>query len=62
MILDVLLGIVGAVVGGWVTHMFGYAGVTTLNIYSAIIAVLGAVVFLLLYHAVRRNVIGRRIL
>lgn len=62
MILDVLLGIVGAVIGGWATHMLGYAGVTTLNIYSVIVSVLGAVVFLLVYHAVRRNVIGRRIL
>lgn len=62
MILDILLGIVGAVVGGWITHTFGYAGVTTLNIYSVIVATIGAIVFLVLYHAVRRGVIGRRIL
>jgi len=60
MILDILLGIVGAVVGGWLTHTFGYAGVSTLNIYSVVIATIGAVIFLLLYHAVRRSVIGRR--
>jgi len=63
MILDVLLGIVGAVIGGWVTHLLGYGGgVASLNIYSVIISTLGAVIFLMLYHAVRRNVIGRRIL
>ena len=62
MVLEVLLGIVGAIVGGWLAHLLGYAGVTTLNVYSLIVATLGAVVFLLVYHAIRRNVIGRRIL
>jgi uncharacterized membrane protein YeaQ/YmgE (transglycosylase-associated protein family) len=62
MILDILLGIVGAVVGGWLFHLLGYAGVTQLNLYSLIVAVAGAVVFLLVYHAIRRGVIGRRIL
>src|SRR4051794_2370194 len=33
MVLDVLLGIVGAVVGGWLAHLLGYAGVTALNVY-----------------------------
>ena len=32
MILDILLGIVGAVVGGWITHTLGYAGVTSISI------------------------------
>ncbi|HKD05612.1 MAG TPA: GlsB/YeaQ/YmgE family stress response membrane protein [Bryobacteraceae bacterium] len=62
MILDILLGIVGAVIGGWITHMLGYAGVTTLNLSSVIVATAGAVVFLWVYHAVRRSVVGRRIL
>jgi uncharacterized membrane protein YeaQ/YmgE (transglycosylase-associated protein family) len=61
MVLDVLLGIVGAVIGGWGVHMLGYAGVTRLNIYSIVVATLGAVVFLFVYHAIRRNVVGRRI-
>ena len=61
MVLDILLGIVGAVVGGWLAHLLGYAGVSTLNIYSLIVATLGAVVFLFIYHAIRRNVIGRRV-
>src|ERR1700687_3272039 len=62
MVLDVLLGIVGAVVGGWLAHLLGYAGVAELNLYSLLVATLGAVIFLFIYHAIRRNVIGRRIL
>ena len=62
MVLDVLLGIVGATVGGWVFHLFGAAGVTQLNLYSLVVAVIGAVGFLLVYHAIRRGVVGRRLL
>jgi uncharacterized membrane protein YeaQ/YmgE (transglycosylase-associated protein family) len=62
MVLDILLGIVGAIVGGWVFRMFGAAGVTHLNLYSLIVAVVGAVLFLVIYHGIRRNVVGRRIL
>ena len=62
MVLDILLGIVGAIIGGWIAHLAGFAGITRLNLYSVIIAACGAMVFLLLYHAIRRNVIGRRIL
>jgi uncharacterized membrane protein YeaQ/YmgE (transglycosylase-associated protein family) len=61
MVLDILLGIVGAVVGGWVAHLLGFAGVARLNLYGIVIATIGAVLLLLMYHAVRRNVIGRRI-
>ena len=52
--LDIILGIVGAVVGGWLFARFGAAGVSGLNLYSLLVAVVGAVVVLLLYHAVRR--------
>jgi uncharacterized membrane protein YeaQ/YmgE (transglycosylase-associated protein family) len=62
MVLDILLGIVGAVVGGWVAHLLGMAGVSQLNIYSLVIATAGSIEFLFIYHVVRRNVIGRRIL
>ena len=55
-ILDIALGVVGAVVGGWLFRLFGMSGVTGLNIYSLIVAVVGAVVFLLAYHAIRRAV------
>ena len=62
MILDILLGIVGAVVGGWLAHLLGYAGVSQLDLYGIMVATLGAVVFLFVYHAIRRSVIGRRVL
>jgi uncharacterized membrane protein YeaQ/YmgE (transglycosylase-associated protein family) len=62
MILDILLGIVGAIVGGWLAYMFGLAGVTRLDIHSLLVATVGSVLFLFVYHAIRRNVIGRRIL
>lgn len=52
--LDVILGIIGGVVGGWIAHFFGMAGVSGLNIYSLIVAVIGAIVVLLIYHAIKR--------
>jgi uncharacterized membrane protein YeaQ/YmgE (transglycosylase-associated protein family) len=54
LILDILLGIVGALLGGWLFNAFGASGVTGLNLYSLLVAVLGSVVLLVLYHAVRR--------
>lgn len=53
-IVDILLGIVGAVFGGWLFNRFGAAGVTGLNLYSLLVAVVGSVVFLVIYHAIRR--------
>src|SRR3954465_9234612 len=52
-IVDILLGIVGAVLGGWLFNRFGAAGVTGLNLYSLLVAVVGSVVFLVIYHAIR---------
>jgi len=52
--LDILLGIVGAVIGGWVFSRFGAAGVTGVNLYSILVAVVGSIIFLLVYHTVRR--------
>jgi uncharacterized membrane protein YeaQ/YmgE (transglycosylase-associated protein family) len=54
-ILDVLLGIAGAVVGGWLFHAFGMRGVTGLNLYSMVVATIGAAVFLVVYHALFRG-------
>ena len=51
-ILDIVLGVVGAVVGGWLFSVFGMSGVSGLNIYSLAVAVVGAVVVLIGYHAV----------
>ena len=39
LIRDLILGIVGAIVGGWIFSLFGQAGVTGLNIYSLVVAV-----------------------
>ena len=54
-VLDIALGIVGAVIGGWLFSLFGMRGVTGVNIYSLIVAIVGAVVFLAVYHAIRRR-------
>jgi uncharacterized membrane protein YeaQ/YmgE (transglycosylase-associated protein family) len=54
--LDIILGIVGAVVGGWLFSAFGMSRVTGLNIYSLLVAIVGAVVVLFVYHALT----GRR--
>jgi uncharacterized membrane protein YeaQ/YmgE (transglycosylase-associated protein family) len=53
--LDIVLGIVGAVVGGYLFQTFGMSGVTGVNVYSVLIAVVGAVVVLFVYHAVLRR-------
>jgi uncharacterized membrane protein YeaQ/YmgE (transglycosylase-associated protein family) len=58
LLMDIVLGVVGALVGGFVFSMFGATGVTGFNIYSMLVAVVGAVVVLWLYHAL----IGRRAL
>ena len=52
--LDIVLGIVGAIVGGWLFSMFGAHGVTGLNLYSFGVAIVGAVVVLVVFHAIRR--------
>jgi uncharacterized membrane protein YeaQ/YmgE (transglycosylase-associated protein family) len=54
-LLDIVLGVVGAVVGGFVFQTFGMAGVTGLNIYSILVAAVGAIVFLVIYHAIFRG-------
>jgi uncharacterized membrane protein YeaQ/YmgE (transglycosylase-associated protein family) len=56
LILDIVLGIVGAIAGGWLFQMFGASGVTGLNLYSLVVAIVGAVVVLVVYHAIRRAV------
>ena len=56
MLVDTLLGVVGAIVGGWLFSMFGASRVTGLNLYSLLVAVVGAVLVLFIYHGVRRSV------
>lgn len=52
---DIILGIVGAVVGGLVAHLLGFQGIQRLSIYSILIATLGAVIVLIIYHAIIGN-------
>jgi uncharacterized membrane protein YeaQ/YmgE (transglycosylase-associated protein family) len=47
-----ILGIVGAVVGGYIFTALGAAGVTGFNIYSMMVAIVGAVVVVWVYHAI----------
>jgi len=53
--MDIVLGIVGAVVGGFIAQMAGFSGITGFNLYSILISVLGAVVVLVVYHALARR-------
>lgn len=53
-ILDIVLGIIGALVGGWLFELVGKAGVTGFNLYSMLVAIVGAVVLLVIYHFIRR--------
>lgn len=48
----IALGVIGAIVGGFIASFLGIGGVTGVNIGSIIIAVIGAVVLLLVYRAV----------
>ena len=57
LILDIVLGIIGAVVGGFLFTQFGAAGVTGLNLYSLLVAIIGANVVLVIYHAIVRRTV-----
>jgi len=54
LLLDIALGLIGAVVGGWLFTAFGRSGLTGLNLYSLVVAVVGAVLLLVAYHTIRR--------
>ena len=54
-ILDIVLGVIGAVIGGWLFNTFGMAGVSGFNLYSLLVAVVGAIVLLVVYHALSRS-------
>ena len=49
--LDIALGIIGALVGGFLFDLFGATGITGLNIWSIIVAIVGSVVVLWVYNA-----------
>ena len=56
LIRDILLGIIGAFVGGFLFRQFGGRGVTGLDLYSLLVAVIGAILVLVVFHALRRAV------
>ena len=55
LVLDIVLGVVGAFVGGFLFNMFGAGGVSGLNLYSLLVAVVGAIVVLVVYHMIFRR-------
>lgn len=55
LLLDIVVGIVGAVIGGFIFRAFGASGVSGFNVYSLLVAILGAVVLLWIVKAARRT-------
>ena len=55
-VMDIVLGIIGAIAGGWLFNAIGHIGVTGVNLYSILVAVVGAVIVLFIYHAL----VGKR--
>lgn len=52
---DIILGIIGGIVGGWAVSLMGGEGITGFNIWSFVVALLGAIVVVWVYHAVIRK-------
>lgn len=52
-LLNVIVGIVGAVVGGWIMGFFGQSGVSGFNLYSFVVALIGAVVLIYIVKVLR---------
>ena len=50
LVMDIVLGIVGAIVGGFLFNQFGHSGTTGINLYSILVAFVGSVIVLLVYH------------
>lgn len=55
LVMDIVLGVVGALVGGLIFNFFGHSAATGINIYSIFVSFVGAVVVLLIYHALFRR-------
>lgn len=56
MLMDIVLGVIGAILGGVLFNSIGAIGITGFNLWSMFVAVIGAVTLLLIYHAI----VGRR--
>ncbi len=55
LLIDIIVGMIGASLGGWIMDYFGKSGVTGFNIYSFLVALLGAVVLIAVVRALRRS-------
>ncbi|OHA88427.1 MAG: hypothetical protein A2741_00645 [Candidatus Zambryskibacteria bacterium RIFCSPHIGHO2_01_FULL_43_27] len=53
-VLNIVIGVVGAVIGGWLMSVFGGSGMTGFNLYSFLVALVGAVVLIVVVKALRR--------
>ncbi len=53
LVLDIVLGIIGAIIGGWVMSFFGKSGVTGFNVYSFLVAIFGAIILIAIVKAIR---------
>jgi len=54
-IVTMIIGIVGAVIGGWVATLLGWGRVNGFNIYSLFIATIGAIIFLAIWAAITKR-------
>jgi uncharacterized membrane protein YeaQ/YmgE (transglycosylase-associated protein family) len=52
---DLVVGVIGALLGGWIFGLLGHSGVTGINIYSILVALVGAVVLLAIARMVTRR-------
>jgi uncharacterized membrane protein YeaQ/YmgE (transglycosylase-associated protein family) len=52
LVANIVVGIIGAFIGGFIMHLFGKDGVDGFNVYSMLVAVIGAVVLLFIFRAI----------
>jgi uncharacterized membrane protein YeaQ/YmgE (transglycosylase-associated protein family) len=52
---DLIVGIIGAILGGWVFNSFGHAGASGINLYSILVAFIGAVILLFVLRLFTRR-------
>jgi uncharacterized membrane protein YeaQ/YmgE (transglycosylase-associated protein family) len=53
LLMDIVIGIVGAIIGGWIMSLLGKSGVSGFNLYSFLVAILGAVVLIWVVRTIR---------
>jgi len=55
LLLDIVLGIIGALIGGFVMNFLGFSGITGFNLYSLLVAFIGAVILIYIGKALTPN-------